>query len=130
MKDSEGKPRSDNTHHLRLSLTCVINFCPVSPSHSYCLFRSNTHFFPWPAHDSLGIILVIYVWFWGFSSNLGRSSMSSKHFSPKRKRKGWQIKFLHHLIHVYFIKLLCVFFKTTPNPFWKRQTINKFSKSF
>lgn len=67
MTGSEGKPRSDSTHHFRLSLTCIINFFPVPPSHSSCLFRSDTNFFPWPVHGHLGIILVIYVHFWDFS---------------------------------------------------------------
>ena len=77
------------------------------PSHSSCPFRSNTDLSPCPVHGSLGIILVIYVCFRDFSSNLTGHQCLPNSSLPREKLAD---KFLHSLTHIYFISLLSVSF--------------------
>ena len=94
-------------HTLLKIFTHLCHLLLFSPSHSSCPFRSNTDLFPCPVYGSLGIIPEIYICFGVFLLIWQVISVFQTVLSQK---KSWLIKFLHSLIHTYFINLLNVSF--------------------
>ena len=78
-----------------------------SPSHSSCPFRSNTDLFPCPVHGSLGIILVIYVCFGDFSSNLTGHQCLPNSSLPREKLADKMSSFSY--TYIFYQSIKCVF---------------------
>ena len=87
-----------------------------SPSHSSCPFRSNTDLFPCPVHGSLGIILVIYVCFGDFSSNLTGHRCLPNSSLPREKLADKMSSFSYTYIFYLFFYINTANFKN-----WKTE---------